>query len=74
MESHDAAAVGRALPRVAGAGDRDLLGPKARLIADHGAGAALALQTMTHRDARRLAFDRQVKLPATAGGRSTGHD
>jgi hypothetical protein len=33
-------------------GDGDLLAAEARLIADHGTGAALALQTVAHGDAR----------------------
>ena len=54
-------------------GKGDLLPSEARLIADHGPGATLALQAMAHRDARRFALDRKVKLPAAAGGVSGGH-
>jgi hypothetical protein len=38
-------------PRCCLTGKGDLLAAKARLVADHGAGAALALQAVTHRDA-----------------------
>jgi hypothetical protein len=48
--------------------------PEARLVADHGASAALALQAVAHGDARWLALNRDVKLPAVAGGMSGGHD
>jgi hypothetical protein len=38
-------------------GERDLLSAKARLIADHGAGATLALQAVAHGDARWFALN-----------------
>jgi hypothetical protein len=55
------------------AGEDDLLSAKARLVADDGAGAALALEAVAHRDARWFTLDRKVKLPAAAGGVSDGH-
>jgi hypothetical protein len=51
----------------------DLLAAEARLVADDGAGAALALQAVAHRDARWFALSRKVKLPAAASGVSGGH-
>ena len=51
----------------------DLIDLKTRLIADHGACAALALQAVAHRDARWFTLNRKLKLPATAGGVSGGH-
>ena len=54
-------------------GEGDLLAAEARLVADHAAGAALALQAVAHRDARWFALNRKVKLPAAAGGASGGH-
>jgi hypothetical protein len=45
---------------------------KARLVADHRPGTALALQAVAHSDARWFALNREVKLPAAAGGAS-GH-
>src|SRR5262249_43215850 len=60
-------------PRRSLTGESDLLATEARLVADHGAGAALALQTVAHGDARWFALNRKVKLPATAGGASGGH-
>jgi hypothetical protein len=54
-------------------GEGDLLAAEASLVADHGPGTALALQAVAHRDARWFAFDRKVKLPATAGGAPDGH-
>ena len=73
MKGQRVAAFGFARPRRSLAGDRDLLAAEARLVAEHGAGAALALQAVAHGDARRVALDRQVKLPAAAGGVSGGH-
>src|SRR5262249_3212500 len=46
---------------------------EARLVADRGASASLALQAVAHGDARWFALNRKVKLPATAGGASGGH-
>jgi len=59
-------------PRRSLTGEGDLLAAEARLVADHGAGAALALQAVAHGDARWFALNRKVKLPAAAGGAS-GH-
>src|SRR5262249_42958780 len=42
-------------PRCRLTGEGDLLAAEARLVADHGAGAALALQAVAHRDARWFA-------------------
>src|ERR1700730_5597424 len=54
-------------------GEGDLLAAKARLIAAHGASAALALQAVAHGNARWFALNHKLKLPATAGGASGGH-
>jgi hypothetical protein len=51
----------------------DLFAAEARLVADHSAGAALALQAVAHGDARWFALNPKVKLPATAGHVSDGH-
>src|SRR6185295_9126781 len=69
---HDAA-FGLARPRGGLAGEGDLLAAEARLVAEDGAGAALALQTVAHGDAHRLAGDGEVELPAAAGGAAGGH-
>jgi hypothetical protein len=50
-------------PRRSLAGEGNLLSAEARLVADHGAGTALARQAVPHSDARWLALDRKVKLP-----------
>jgi hypothetical protein len=50
-------------PRRRLAGEGNLLSAEARLVADHGAGTALARQAAPHSDARWLALDRKVKLP-----------
>jgi hypothetical protein len=60
-------------PRVSLTGEADLLESETRLIADHGACAALALQAVAHRDARWFTLNRKLKLPAAAGGVSGGH-
>src|SRR4029077_20044399 len=73
VEGETVAALGRARPRGRLAGECDLLATEARLVADHSAGAALALQTVAHGDARGLAFDGEVELAAAAGGSATGH-
>ena len=70
---HDAATVGCPLPYCRFAGDGDLIGSEPCLIADDRAGAALAGEAVAHGDTRWFAFDRQVKLPATAGGVSGTH-
>jgi hypothetical protein len=67
------ATLGCSHPRRSFTGDSDLLTREARLVTDHGAGAALAFQAMAHGDARWFAFNRKVKLPAAACGASGGH-
>ena len=67
MKRHQVAAFGFPPPRSSLAGEGDLLGAEACLVADHGAGAALALQAVANRDARWFALNRKVKLPAAAG-------
>ena len=54
-------------------GKGDLVELKTRLVADHGAGAALALQAVAHGDARWFTLNRELKLSAAAGGASVGH-
>ena len=73
MEGQHVAAFGCPHPRPSIAGEGDLLPPEARLVADHGAGAALALQAVAHGNARWFALNRKVKLPAIAGGVSGTH-
>ena len=72
MKGHRVAAFGRSLPLRGFAGDGDLVVAEARLVADRGPSAALALKAVAHGDTRWFAFDREVKLPAAAGG-TTGH-
>jgi len=72
MKGQRVAAFGRPHPRRSLSDDGDLLAGKTRLVADHGAGAALALQAVAHGNARWFALNRKVKLPAAAGGAS-GH-
>ena len=74
IESQRVAAFGRPLPRCRVAIEGDLLAAEPRLVADDGAGAALALPAMAHGDARWFALNRELKLPATAGGVSGSHD
>src|SRR6516164_4062558 len=74
MKGQRVAALSRPLPRRGPAGKGHLLAAKARLVANHGAGAALALQAMTHGDARWLALDRKAKLATAAGGVSGHHN
>src|SRR5262249_22775579 len=64
---------GRPHPRRRLTGEGDLFAAEARLVADRGASAALALQAVAHGDARWFALNRKMKLPATAGGASGGH-
>src|SRR5262249_54114408 len=73
MKGQRVAAVSCPHPRCRLTGEGDLLVAEARLVADHGAGAALALQAVAHRDARWFALNRKVKLPAAAAGASGGH-
>src|SRR5260370_2977815 len=73
LKGQRVAAFGCPHPRRSLTGEANLLAAKARLVADHGAGAALALQAVTHGDARWFALNRKVKLPAAAGGASSGH-
>ena len=68
MKDHEVAALGRSLPLRGFAGDGDLVTAVARLVADHGPGASLAGQAVAHSITRGFAFDREVKLPAAAGG------
>ena len=68
MKGHHVPAIGRPPPLRGFAGDGDLVIAVARLIADHGAGPSLARQAVAHSVARGFAFDRKLKLPATAGG------
>jgi hypothetical protein len=72
MKSQCVAAFGFPCPRSRLTDERHLLTAKARLIANDGTSAALALQAMTHGNARWLALNRKVKLTAAAGGAS-GH-
>jgi hypothetical protein len=74
MKGQGVAAISRPCPRRGLAGDGNLLTLKARLVAHHGPGAALAGQAVTHRDARWLALDRQVQLPAATRRASAGHE
>src|SRR5262245_2420680 len=74
MKGQGVAAFSRPRPRRGLAGDGNLLTLKARLVAHHGSGAALAGQAVTHRDARWLALDRQVQLRAAARCASAGHE
>lgn len=67
------AACGCARPLRHRAGEGDLVAGKARLVAEHGTGAPLALEAVAHGDAHRLAFNREVELAAIAGGVSGGH-
>ena len=64
--------LGCSRPRNSLTGEGNLVEAKARLVADHGASAALALLAVAHRDARRFALNRKVKLRAAAGGGSGG--
>ena len=73
MKGKRVAAFGGPHPRRSLTGEGDMLATEARLVADHAAGAALALQAVTHGDARWFALNRKVKLPAAAGGASSGH-
>jgi len=73
IESQRVAAFGRPLPRRRCAIEGELLAAEPRLVADDGAGAALALQAMAYGDARWFALNCKVKLPATAGGASGRH-
>jgi hypothetical protein len=68
MKGHDVAALGRSLPFRGFAGGGDLVIAVAHLVADHGPGASLARQAVAHSITRGFAFDREVKLPAAAGG------
>jgi hypothetical protein len=73
IKGQGVAALGRAHPLRSLTGEADLLAAEARLVANHGARTALALQTVAHGDARRFRINRKVKLPAAAGGVSGGH-
>jgi ABC-type multidrug transport system ATPase subunit len=65
MKRQRVAAFGCPHPRRSLTCESDLLAVEARLVADHGARAALALQAVAHRDARWFALNCKVKLPAT---------
>jgi hypothetical protein len=73
MKGQRVAAFGCPHPRGGLTGEGDLLATEARLVADHGAGAALAFQAVAHGDARWFALNHKVKLPAAAGHASSGH-
>jgi len=72
MKGQRVAAFGRPHPRRGLTGEGDLLAAKARLVADHGPGATLALQAVANRDTRWFALNCKLKLTAAAGGAS-GH-
>ena len=72
MIGHRVAALGCPLPLRRFTGEGDLLAAEARLVAAHRPSTALALQAVAHSDARWFALNREVKLPAAAGGAS-GH-
>src|SRR6516164_9278237 len=67
MEGHRVAALGCPHPCRSLTTDGDPVAAKARLIANHGASAALALQAVAHGDARWFAINRNMELPAAAG-------
>jgi len=73
MKGQRVATFGSLHPRRSLTGEGDLLAAEASLVADHGAGAALAFQAVAHGDARWFALNRKVKLPAAAGSTSDGH-
>src|SRR5262245_8241794 len=73
MKRQQVAAFGLPRPCRGLARDGDLLAAEARLVADHRTGATLTLQAVAHGDPRRLALERQLKLPAAAGGAPAGH-
>jgi hypothetical protein len=64
MKKQRVAAFGCPHPRGSLTGEGDLLAAEARLVADHSAGAALALKAVAHGDARWFALNRKVKLPS----------
>ena len=66
MIGHRVTAFGYSRPRRSLTGKGNLLEAKARLVANHGARAALTLQAVAHRDARRFALNRKMKLSAAA--------
>ena len=73
MKRQRVAAFGGSRPRRGLTGEGDLLAAEARLVADDGTGATLTLQAVADGDARWLAHNRKVKLPATTGGASGGY-
>jgi hypothetical protein len=73
MKGHRMAAFGCPHPRRRIASNGDLLAAEARLVADNGAGAALARLAVAHGNARWFALIRQVNPAATAGGVSNRH-
>jgi hypothetical protein len=70
VKGQQVAAFGYPPPRRSLSSDGDLFAAEARLVADHGTSAALALQTVAQGDTRWFALNRKVKLPAAAGGAS----
>ena len=73
MKCQHVAAFGCPHPRRSLTGEGNLLAAETRLVADNGAGAALALQAVAHGDARWFALNCEVKLPAATSGVSSGH-
>jgi hypothetical protein len=74
MKGQRVAAFGCPYPRRCLAGEGDLLAAEARLVANHSARAALTRKAAAHGDAQWFALDRKVKLSATAGRVSGGHE
>src|SRR6185503_3254227 len=66
------AALGLACVGAGLAAHRDALARKARLVAQHRAGAALAFDAVAHGDAHRVALGGEFKLSAVAGGAAGG--
>ena len=73
VEGERIATLSRARPRSGLTGEGDLLTAEARLVADHSARAALALQAVTHGDTHGLALDDEIELSAAAGGLADAH-
>jgi hypothetical protein len=73
MKGQGVAAFGCPHPCRSLTGEGDLFAAKACLVASHGSGAALALQAVTHGDARWFALNRKAKLSVVANGVSGRH-
>src|SRR5262249_10530137 len=58
---------------VRGPDDLDVVTRKPCLETKRASRPALARKTVTHRDTRRLTFDDELQLAATAGGLTRGH-